>query len=56
MSARLFRFHQLTLSRSLRTELSAGRVVPLGLSGINRTGAQGYATVVSLAPLHPGLT
>ena len=33
-----------------------GRAAPLGLSGINRTGTQGYATVVLLPPLHPGLT
>ena len=32
------------------------RATPLGLSGINRTGTQGYATVVLLPPLHPGLT
>ena len=33
-----------------------GRAALLGLSGINRTGSQGHATVVLLPSLHPGLT
>ena len=31
------------------------RAAPLGLCGFNRTGPQGYPTVVSLPSLHPGL-